>query len=217
MGTSPDRAASPSSGYEIRSSPLIAGALCLELCNTTSRRYTDSPIEGLPDYRALLSWAAATGALDECTATRLRRAADREPSSADRALAAAHELRGCMHAVSLAAVEHERPEPRMLDLLDRHVRSSFAARGLIAGPSGLNWSWTEGDAFMRPLWPVAISAATLLTSPEVTRVRECAGRADGCGWLFLDNSRGSGRRWCTMEVCGNRAKARRHYRKARQL
>ncbi|MGC5016599.1 CGNR zinc finger domain-containing protein [Streptosporangium sp. DT93] len=38
------------------------------------------------------------------------------------------------------------------------------------------------------------------------RVRAC-GR---CGWLFLDSSRGGRRRWCSMSVCGNREKARRH-------
>jgi predicted RNA-binding Zn ribbon-like protein len=212
----PDRIVLSPSGDQTRASPLIAGALCLELCNTISRRYTDAPVERLPDYRALLSWAAATGALDARTAARLTTLAIHEPRSADRVLAAAHELRGAIHAVFLAAVEHEAPQPGAIALLDRHIRRSFAARRLMVGPSRVDWRWTEGDALVRPLWPVALSAAELLTSPDLTRVRECAGRAEGCGWLFLDSSRGSGRRWCTMEVCGNRAKARRHYRRAQQ-
>jgi predicted RNA-binding Zn ribbon-like protein len=37
---------------------------------------------------------------------------------------------------------------------------------------------------------------------------------NNCGWLFLD---GSGRRqWCSMEVCGSRAKMRRRYERQRQ-
>jgi predicted RNA-binding Zn ribbon-like protein len=40
-------------------------------------------------------------------------------------------------------------------------------------------------------------------------VGECEG--EGCSWLFLDTSRNRSRRWCSMEDCGNRAKARRHY------
>jgi predicted RNA-binding Zn ribbon-like protein len=36
------------------------------------------------------------------------------------------------------------------------------------------------------------------------------GQCPGCGCLFLIHSRNHSRRWCTLEVCGNRAKARRH-------
>ncbi|MEO8517650.1 MAG: CGNR zinc finger domain-containing protein [Dermatophilaceae bacterium] len=34
--------------------------------------------------------------------------------------------------------------------------------------------------------------------------------ADGCRWGFNDTSRNRSRQWCSMEVCGNRAKARAH-------
>jgi predicted RNA-binding Zn ribbon-like protein len=40
-------------------------------------------------------------------------------------------------------------------------------------------------------------------------VRACG----GCGWLFLDTSKNHSRRWCSMDACGNQAKARRHYRR----
>jgi predicted RNA-binding Zn ribbon-like protein len=58
-----------------------------------------------------------------------------------------------------------------------------------------------------PLLAVADAAATLLAEPgRASAVHACPGR--GCGWLFLD-PRGR-RRWCSMAVCGNRAKARKH-------
>ncbi|MCL4825828.1 MAG: CGNR zinc finger domain-containing protein [Caldilinea sp.] len=38
-------------------------------------------------------------------------------------------------------------------------------------------------------------------------------RAQFCGWLFFDASRNRSRRWCSMEDCGNRAKARLHYKR----
>jgi predicted RNA-binding Zn ribbon-like protein len=66
------------------------------------------------------------------------------------------------------------------------------------------------------LWPVARSAADLLTSAEeLARVGQCADDR-GCGWLFFDTSRNHSRRWCAMKDCGNRAKARRHYRRQRK-
>ncbi|MGH1554964.1 CGNR zinc finger domain-containing protein, partial [Streptomyces sp. L7] len=43
-----------------------------------------------------------------------------------------------------------------------------------------------------------------MTSPSLTRVRDCAGPT--CGALFLDTSRPGNRRWCSMGTCGNRAK-----------
>ena len=45
---------------------------------------------------------------------------------------------------------------------------------------------------------------------SLERIRECPGQGT-CGWLFLDLSKNASRRWCDMRVCGNRAKARRHY------
>ena len=57
---------------------------------------------------------------------------------------------------------------------------------------------------------LAISAAAVLADPrDRARIKICP--ADNCGWLFVDETRNARRRWCSMETCGNRAKARRHY------
>jgi predicted RNA-binding Zn ribbon-like protein len=60
------------------------------------------------------------------------------------------------------------------------------------------------------LWPIARHAAQLLTSDQAARVRECEDDR-GCGYLFIDQTKNHSRRWCSMESCGNRAKAKRHY------
>jgi len=62
--------------------------------------------------------------------------------------------------------------------------------------------------------PVVVSAIELLTSPDLGRVKMCP--AARCAWLFLDDSRNGSRRWCSMETCGNRAKARLHYDRMRR-
>lgn len=64
------------------------------------------------------------------------------------------------------------------------------------------------------LAPVVRAAAELLTSADAARVRECD--LETCSWLFLDRSKNGTRRWCDMSVCGNRAKARRHYARERK-
>ncbi len=46
-----------------------------------------------------------------------------------------------------------------------------------------------------------------------SRLKVCPG--DDCGWAFYDHSRNQTGRWCSMSVCGGRAKARAHYRRTR--
>jgi predicted RNA-binding Zn ribbon-like protein len=58
---------------------------------------------------------------------------------------------------------------------------------------------------------LAVSALSLLDDARRARLRICP----NCNWLFLDRSRNGSRLWCDMAVCGNRRKARRHYRKRR--
>jgi predicted RNA-binding Zn ribbon-like protein len=64
------------------------------------------------------------------------------------------------------------------------------------------------------LGPIAFSASELMTGIKAGKVRQCEDDR-GCGWLFVDESRAQRRRWCSMGDCGNRAKARRHYRRVR--
>jgi predicted RNA-binding Zn ribbon-like protein len=64
------------------------------------------------------------------------------------------------------------------------------------------------------LWPIVRSAAELLTSEDLGRVRRC-GR-EGCDWLFVDSSKNRSRRWCSMEMCGSRVKSRRYYYRKRE-
>lgn len=60
---------------------------------------------------------------------------------------------------------------------------------------------------------LAVSALSLLPPERHRRIRIC----QNCRWLFLDRSRNSSRLWCDMSVCGNRNKARRHYRRRRAI
>ncbi|WEX78508.1 CGNR zinc finger domain-containing protein [Sinorhizobium numidicum] len=58
----------------------------------------------------------------------------------------------------------------------------------------------------------AHSALSLAADPEPDRLKICP----NCEWLFLDRSRNRSRTWCDMAVCGNRTKARRHYRRNKE-
>lgn len=58
---------------------------------------------------------------------------------------------------------------------------------------------------------VARSAMRLIDPALRERVKSCP----NCDWLFVDRSRNRSRLWCDMAVCGNRAKASKHYRRHR--
>jgi len=69
-----------------------------------------------------------------------------------------------------------------------------------------------GDARTSLEAATARSALRLIGEPEPERLKICG----NCGWLFLDRSRNRSRAWCDMTVCGNRAKASRHYRRRKE-
>lgn len=75
---------------------------------------------------------------------------------------------------------------------------------------------TVGGVTDRPgfLGLVALSSCSLLLDRnEVERIKVCP--ALDCGWLFVDETGNGKRRWCSMEICGNRMKARRHYHRSK--
>jgi len=55
---------------------------------------------------------------------------------------------------------------------------------------------------------IAAAAAKVAIEQRLDRVKICP--AHDCRWAFYDTSRNRSRQWCSMEVCGNRAKARAH-------
>lgn len=60
---------------------------------------------------------------------------------------------------------------------------------------------------------LAYELANLLVSEQRAYLKRCLN--PDCVLMFVDNSRSHKRRWCSMETCGNRAKASKHYRKAK--
>ncbi|MFF4367421.1 CGNR zinc finger domain-containing protein [Streptomyces sp. NPDC001594] len=69
------------------------------------------------------------------------------------------------------------------------------------------------DPSWGPAWMAARNYLELLGS-AAGRIRKCA--SETCILHFHDTSRNGTRRWCSMAVCGNRAKASRHYARTRE-
>ncbi len=194
---------------------LIGGVPCLDFCNTLGGRRGFRTSEKLVGYDDLLDWSRQVGILTSSVARRLTRAATRHPSESAAVLARAIELREALARIFVARVARRRPARADLASLNRELRRGLASARLVATRDGVDWRW-EGnvEALDQMLVPIARSAAEVLTSATIERVRECS--SSTCGWLFLDASKNRSRRWCDMKTCGNLQKVRRHRNKQRQ-
>jgi predicted RNA-binding Zn ribbon-like protein len=189
--------------------------LCLDFSNTVSWNQAGLRDERLASYPDLISWTREAALLSKPKAKALLEKASREPSAAVKALERAIKLRTAIHSI-FSAVVHQRPvDPAHLQAFNRELAKSLTRLQIASKGTGFGWSWPDGvDELEQALWPVAWSAAQLLTSKELAKVRDCANA--NCGWLFVDASRIGNRRWCDMKECGSRAKARRYYQRKRK-
>ncbi len=187
------------------------GALCLDFTNTVGDRERPES-ERLGGYSDLVAFARQAGLLTEGEAARLEDRAERDPGAAVAAFALSHSLRETLYRTFSALAASRPPDAADLERLNAALSEALSRLRLEHRGADFVWMWAAPeDPLEAPLWPVLRSAAELLTSEEREKIRECGGSA--CTWLFVDRSRNRSRRWCSMETCGNRAKARRHYRR----
>ena len=64
------------------------------------------------------------------------------------------------------------------------------------------------------LMPIAEAVARLVCEEDFTHVKACEGPR--CTLMFADHTRGHARRWCSMAICGNRAKVAAHRKRLRE-
>ncbi len=172
--------------------------LCLAFANTRYWRGTPEPTEELGEPGDLLRWAAKVARLPPDLTGCFAQPTD--------ALDGALQLRETIHRCFAATASGRLPSDADLAALNAALAVAPARQRV--QPGGWDVGVPEPSAAAL-LAPVLWSAADLLVGGQLARVRQCAN--PDCGWLFLDNSKGGNRRWCSMGACGNRAKAHRHY------
>lgn len=202
----------PEWGKDFRRLKLLGGRLPLNFTNTLHQRLPQPEGDVFDHYGDLLTWSVHAGALSLDEAAHLWHEAQTRPDEARRVFRHAIQLREAIHDIFAAYLYNLEPAAHDLQVLNNEIKRAQAHLEIVPDGDVFVWRW-HGDAAAldRMLWPVAREAGALLTSGDVRRVRECG----GCGWLFLDVSKNHSRRWCSMEICGNQAKARRHYQRQR--
>ena len=190
---------------------LIGGELALDFANTSSARGFPTQQDHLQRPEHVVQWAAHAKALPVEDAQWLAGAVAAQPALGARLIAEALALREDVYQLG-AAIAAGRPAPRerVEALAQVHARALAAGALTPIGPN-FGWSWRAREAPVEAiLGPISLSALTLLQQADLTRVKQCQG--ENCGWLFFDATKNKSRRWCEMEVCGNRAKQKRFAR-----
>ena len=183
---------------------LVGGDPAVDFVNTLG-----GPIDGpwddewLTGYVDLVAWSRRAGLLaEQATATLLGRASPR--GAARKAHRDAIALRAALYEVLAAVARGDAPPLPALTAVAAAHREALAHARLRAADGRLDWTWDDADLRL-PLWLLAAAAVDLLRSERVSRLKQCG----HCRWLFLDASKNSSRRWCSMAQCGTHAKVRR--------
>ena len=192
---------------------LVGGRLILDFTNSVGSRGVVNERDRLKGYPELLWWGVRAEVLTEEERRALVAHAVIRSAEAEDAFRRAVDFREASWRVLRAVEDGADPDAADLDTVNREVARAMSHARLVRTAEGFAWGWDDALEADRVLWPVARSAAELLTSPELERVGRCA--AESCGWLYLDTSKNRSRRWCDMRDCGNRAKVRRHYQRRR--
>lgn len=171
------------------------GHPALDFCNTLAGWGGVVQHDYLHDYGHLLTFARDASLLDAETVS----AVPSEGSSAE--LLRARRLRAAAYSVL-----HGEGHPDSWAMVSNAVEEAACSLQFVPSAHGARWTLPIALGVRLPVLALARSLGDLLVSEDAAYVSRCPG--DGCGWLFLDRS--GRRRWCSMAVCGNRAKARRH-------
>jgi predicted RNA-binding Zn ribbon-like protein len=194
--------------------PLVGGALAFDLTNTSSGRGGPRWLEHLQTAQNVIDWARNAKILTGRDAKRLHQLVSANRRLAGKLLDGMLELRELIHTVGVEIAATSKARAKHMDDLVRIHAECLSRARLIPTASTFAWVW---DPIRSPveaiLGPVVLSALSLLTGSDLSRIKRCPG--DHCGWLFFDATKNKRRRWCEMEVCGNRAKQKRRRRRGR--
>jgi predicted RNA-binding Zn ribbon-like protein len=167
----------------------------LDLCATLTGRTKPSPQDLLASPRDLGRWLKAAGFA-------------RTVSAAQDDLEIARKLREAIYVLAVArSIGKAAPAGARSELNSLAAKPGATLRLAEDGQLRLTGS------VQAMLASLAQDAIRLLGGPHSERIRQC--ESPTCSRLFLDNSRGGDRRWCSMSSCGNRAKVAEFRRRKR--
>jgi predicted RNA-binding Zn ribbon-like protein len=194
----------------------VADAPALDFLNSLATP-VDAPVDWIDDGDGLLDWLAQAGLAPAEALERLR--AQAMPGELDSVAAQARSLREWFRA--FVRDRRGRPlEPAdlgALEPLNRLLERDEAFSRIAPHPDGdlpfalrAERRWRSPEALLQP---VGQAIARFVCEQDFTDIKACEGPA--CTLVFADHTRGRARRWCSMAICGNRAKQAAHRSRAK--
>jgi predicted RNA-binding Zn ribbon-like protein len=191
----------------------LAGDPSLDFLNSIGTP-ADAVVEWLASGEDLLAWLQQAELVPSQAEATIR--ANCFPGELDAVAAQARALREWFrafifkhrgHSLGPEALNELKPLNRILERDDAYgaIVSRSADAPDLSPTSGLEWRtlrrWRTPNSL---LLPVAAAIANFVTSEDLSRVKSC--EKSPCTLFFVDRTRGQVRRWCSMTLCGNRAK-----------
>jgi predicted RNA-binding Zn ribbon-like protein len=188
----------------------VGDALGLDFLNSIATP-VDTPIDWIDDGDGLLNWLEQAQLVPADVLKRIRTQA--LPGELDKVTDQARSLREWFRgfvrkhkgrpltAKSLAGLE---PLNRLLERDDSFKRIDPGPKGQPLQLQTIR-RWRTPEALLSP---IGEALAQLVCTEDFSDVKACEGPA--CTLLFADHTRGRTRRWCSMALCGNRAKQAAH-------
>jgi predicted RNA-binding Zn ribbon-like protein len=173
----------------------------------------DVPIDAIGGGEGLLAWLKESGMVPAKTIEQFR--ANAMPGELDGVAAQARSLREWFRTF----VMERKGRPLIsadlngLEPLNRLLARDEAYKAVVVHDRGdsarfelnSNRRWRAPESL---LLPIGVSLARFVCEEDFTHVKSCEGK--NCTLVFVDHTRGHQRRWCSMAMCGNRAKQAAH-------
>jgi len=191
---------------------LVGDHPALDFLNTIATPH-GAVIEWLADGNDLVSWLERAGSIEPTAAAKVRESGR---AALDEVARRAREFRQWLHGFVTARVGKTlrataaavAPVNELLARDNSFQKVEAAGRNAEDGRRLLLRRVHRWESPAELLDPIAAAAADLICNQDFRLIRSCEGSA--CVLVFLDRTKAHARRWCSMAVCGNRAKAAAH-------
>ncbi|WP_409305824.1 CGNR zinc finger domain-containing protein [Peribacillus sp. SCS-155] len=199
---------------QVKNLTILGDSYCLDFANTVGWHASKQPQEWIRNYDALVEWSLYAGIITKSKYQELYDSAVLQPQQGLKIYEEAIEMRECLYRIFSAEAAKKSINLSDLSLLNKWIKRSAAFVVLNKTDNGYYRTFAESEELDQMLWVIADSAAELLTSDIRYKIKQCEGGT--CGWLFIDTSKNKSRRWCSMQDCGNREKAKKYYNRRKQ-
>ncbi|ACC75491.1 ABATE domain-containing protein [Paraburkholderia phymatum] len=196
----------------------VADAPGLDFLNSVAT-LVDEPVDSIVDGEGLLRWLSQAGMVPPGALAGIRERST--PEQLDAIAAQARGLREWFRGYVKARKGRALAASDLRDLapLNQLLARDVQHREIVAGGPGdagvfllrATRRWESAESL---LMPIAEALAKLVCEEDFTHVKACEGPK--CTLLFADHTRGHARRWCSMAICGNRAKVAAHRARLKQ-